>query len=77
MLSGYMLEDHRRRLGMLAEKRNSDAARKALWSSRLADARVESVLLGLGLILFVAAWPLAIQLTGFMLFVRWFHSERA
>lgn len=74
MLAIHRLEDHRRRLGMLAQKRDEDAARKARWSSRLADARVETVLLALGLLLSVVAWPLALQLAGFMLFVRWFHQ---
>lgn len=75
MLPVYTLDDHRRRLRLFAEKRDADAARKTRWSSWLAAARVESVLLGLGLLLSVFAWPLALQLSAFMLFVRWFHSE--
>lgn len=70
----YALEDHRRRLGALARRRDEEATRRSRWSSRLADARVETVLLGLGLILFFVSWPLGLQLTAYMLFVRWFHA---
>jgi hypothetical protein len=67
LLKAPMLEDHLKRLRMRAARRDAEAARRD-------GPRVETVLLAAGVLLFAVSWPLGLQLTAYMAFVRWFRS---